>query len=982
MIVAYPKFLNLNIGIVNPGNQIISQGENFIVQSVNPYSAGLVWDYSDKSNLSLVQYNVNTITLKCINLFPTESLTINAISRPLSLNTAFNITCVNSPANFALCNMSPSNMLVQWTGGITDTGYNIFYTDSLSNVSPIYTITSNSYYKTALLSNLATSTYYTVTIERFNTSGSIVNSISSISFAYALAPPSLNITSLTSNAILTWSSAASFGAIGYSLVSSNITNGTTTTNKLSLLNTYSVAVILTNSYIFTLSSCNVYKLYGASITTSVTSNDYALTPTNLKFNQMTPNSIAATWTANSNNGSYVISLTNEYGYKFTSNIYLAPSIENPLIFSSNLSFSSSNYSLNIIPYTPTRNIQGFTVTQPTGLYAYATSNINIALINGFTNTVTLTWATALNANSYVIDSIPSINRNSTLANSTTMSNLIYGSNYIFTVSSLNQYDVLGNSNTTIIPVRIGSGPSNLVITQFTQSLMRLSWSTNIDAAYYILNYNDLNGDLISTKLDYTISTIALSNIDTTNCNVNPYLTGYSISNYQYGMTGGHTQLITGLYAYPVTNIITTGLTENTIQLHWDIGLNNSFYSITILPLPTNGHGPYQTGTTDPNITINDLSANTQYTITIISQTPVIMIDNNIKTYISCSSNITVVTTLATPPPPPDAVTDFTATTINGTSVILTWTDGERANFYTITTSPNVIDTNYITQSFYPSGQGTTSGTFIELSLLTTYNITITSYYNSISGGSTTLNNITTTNNTNPSITYLQWSSNVANYGSSYLITNHGFTVNTLQGIIGWYLTPHSTIRTALTTYDILPNKKQVFSISFDRIINAGFEYNAIGLVNLNFNAHNYLGGVNSCGIYEDGAIGIYNQQTQTFIHRGFSINSGDIIDIAVDTSNNLVWIRNQTTDNTWYGDPQFNSWDPTAGQNGIDISYLGSYLKLGIMSWHNRLMSPPDGQVTLMQTMDQMYIPSRYEFIPASSGIPPPPPLPPAAQVN
>jgi hypothetical protein len=806
MLVAYPKFLNLNIGIVNPGDQIISQGESFTVNSVNPYNAGLVWNYSDTSNLSVVQYNVNTITLKCINIFPTESFTLNATTGPITTNTTFNLTSINSPANFGLCNMSPSNMLIQWTGGTTDSGYNVFYTDSLSNISPTYVITSNTYYKTALLSNLATSIYYTVTIQRFNTTGTIVSSISSIPFAYALAPPSLNISSLTSNAILTWSSAASFGAIGYDLVYSNITTDYTITNKLSLLNTVTINIVTTNSYIFTLKSFNGYNLYGDSITTSVTSNDYALAPTNFKFSQMTPNSIVATWTANSNNGLHVISLTNDNGYAFTSNIYTSPSIENSLIFSSNLLFSSSNYNLNIIPCTPIRNIQGFTLTQPTGLYAYATSNISVRSINGFTNSVTLAWADALNTNSYVIDSIPSINTNYTLTNSTTMSNLIYGSNYLFTVTSLNQYDIFGNSNTTIIPVKIGSGPSNLIISQFAQSFMNLTWSTNIDDAYYILNYTNSNGDLISSHFNYTISTTNISDIDTTNCNVNPYLTGYSISNYQYGMTGGHTQLTTGLFAYPVTNIITTGLTDSTIQLQWDTGLNNSFYSITIVP--TNGHGPYQTGITDPNITINDLSANTQYTITIISQTPITIVDNSTTSYISCSSNITVVTTNALPPPPPDAVTDFTATTINGTSVVLTWTDEARANIYYITTSPPVIDSNYITQTFYPSGQGTTSGTFIELSLLTTYNFTITSYYNSTPGRSTTLYNITTTSNTNPIVSYLQWSSNITNYGYSYLITNHGFTVNALEGILSWYSTPTSTIRTALTTHDILPNKKK------------------------------------------------------------------------------------------------------------------------------------------------------------------------------
>jgi hypothetical protein len=961
MIVAYPKFLNLNIQLINPGNQIISQGESFRVQTVNPYQAGLTWYCSDTSNLNIIESDINHITLQCMTLFTTQYITVNSINPGFSANVPFTVTSIISPSSFNLLNMTSSNMLVQWRGGTTDAGYNVYYTDSLSNISPIYTIQSNIVYKKAVLSNITTLIYYTVTIDRFNTSGTIVNSFTSIPFAYALAPPSLNITNLTSNASLSWSSTASFGAAGYSLVSSNITNSTTTRYNLSLSNILTISVIPTNSYIFTLSSYNAYNAYGDSITTSVTSNDYALAPTDFKFSLMTSNSIAASWTANSNNGSYIISLTNNYGYIFTSNIYSAPSIENPLIFSSNLSFGVSNYNLNIIPYTPTRNIQGFTISQPTGLYANATSNISIVSINGFTNSVTLTWTNALNANSYVIDSIPSTNRLSTLTNSITMSNLIYGSNYLFTVSSLNQYDVLGNSNTTLIPVRIGSGPSNLLITQITQSLMTLSWSTNIDAAYYILNYHDLNGDLISTNLDYTISTITLSNINTISHNVNPDLTGYTASNILYDNNGAHTSLITGLYAYPVTYIYTSLVTIDTIILNWTPGLNNLVYSITIVP--SNGEDPYTAFVENPTITIANLSENTQYIITISSQTPVTVIDNNTISYISCSSSTSVVTTASAPPPPPQAVTNFIVTTILPTSVVLSWTDASGASSYSIGADQNPLITPQI---FYPSGSGTTIVTFITLTPSTYYTFTITSITGSTTGGYATSAGITTLSPPpQPQNMSYIWDSNQPDYGSSYIFTNNSLTVTALQPI-------DLNQPTILSTLTISPNNKVIVSVSFDNV-EQGSQRNAIGLANANFNTASYLGSDNnSFGIYDNGSINDHNGQYSghSIADRqgGFSINSTNIIDFAIDTSNNLLWIRNESTDNTWYGDPNYMaSADPSAGNSGggLDINYLGTHLIFAINLSYNTMSLA--GQVTIQENMARNLIPSGYTFIPIKS---------------
>ena len=973
MIVAYPKFLNLNTQLINPGNQVISQGENFIVQAVNPYQAGLTWYCSDSTNLNIVQSDIFKTTLQCMTLFTTQYITVNSINPGFSANVPFTVTSIISPSSFNLLNMTSSNMLVQWRGGTTDAGYNVYYTDSLSNISPISIIQSNVVYKTALLSNLAKSIYYTVTIQRFNTTGTIVNSLTSIPFAYALAPSSLNILSLTSNATLSWP--ASFGAIGYTLLlSSNISSNTSInvqqvnilqniSNMVPLSNTYSISVIPPSSYTFTLSSYNVYNVYGDAITSSVTSNDYALAPTNFKFSQMSPSSIAASWTANSNNDYYVISLTNQYGYKFTSNIYSAPSIENPLVFSSNLLFNSSNYSLNIIPYTLIHNIQGSTITRQTGLYAYATPTINITSINGFNQTVDLNWTPGINTFLYLIETIPATAPRALYAGtSKTIFGLTRGTSYIFKITSYNTQNIIGGSNITAFPVTVRKGPINLLVTYFTPSTVSLQWTPGIEDAYYIISYIDSSGLNNSLTINYPTTIAVLNNVDTSTYNVNPSLVGYNASNIPYNNNRGHDSLITGLYAYPVTNIQTSfPPTNDTIILNWTPGLNNSLYLITILP--SNGEDPYPAYVENPTVTIANLSANTQYTVTIQSHTPVTVIDNYDTSNISCSSSIFVVTTASASPPPPPAVTNFSVITILTTSVVLSWTDASGASSYSIQADQNL---SIAAQIFYPTGSGTTTVTFIRLSPSTYYTFTITSITGSTSGGSSTSAGITTLNQPPaPQKTSYIWDSNQLDYGTAYIFTNNSLTVTALQGI-------DFNEPTILSTFIVVPNNKIILSVSFDNV-DQGSARNAIGIANGNFNTGSYLGSDNnSFGIYDDGSIndhhGQYSGQYITGQQGGFSINSTNIIDFAIDTSNNLLWIRNESTDNKWYGDPNYMaSADPSAGNSGggLDINYLGKYLTFAINLSYNTISLA--GQVTIQENMAHGLIPSGYTFIPTNS---------------
>jgi hypothetical protein len=216
-----------------------------------------------------------------------------------------------------------------------------------------------------------------------------------------------------------------------------------------------------------------------------------------------------------------------------------------------------------------------------------------------------------------------------------------------------------------------------------------------------------------------------------------------------------------------------------------------------------------------------------------------------------------------------------------------------------------------------------------------------------------------------------WNANLAEYGFSYTFTNFSSTVTGLS-------TFNTNKPTTLSTFTIPPNNKFIFSVLFNNVI--GQESNSVGLANASFDDNSTLGEggnySNSIGIYDNGAV--YGNDTLTI--SGFSINSGDIIDLAVDTENYYIWIRNRRIRNgynvpIWFGDPNYNIVDPALGHRGtytgdsnqgggIDINYLStSSITFGINTWYDANSTHPAGQVTLMHRIPSDLIPQYYNFV-------------------
>jgi hypothetical protein len=118
--------------------------------------------------------------------------------------------------------------------------------------------------------------------------------------------------------------------------------------------------------------------------------------------------------------------------------------------------------------------------------------------------------------------------------------------------------------------------------------------------------------------------------------------------------------------------------------------------------------------------------------------------------------------------------------------------------------------------------------------------------------------------------------------------------------------------TVLGTYAITASDKVMFSINCDQIIVG--DVSAIGIANYSHPLTDWLGiATDSIGFYEDNNYYINGSSSPW----GGTFNTSDIVDIAVDRDNDLIWIRVNGGD--WNGNVDA---DPATASIGFDISSI------------------------------------------------------------
>ena len=159
---------------------------------------------------------------------------------------------------------------------------------------------------------------------------------------------------------------------------------------------------------------------------------------------------------------------------------------------------------------------------------------------------------------------------------------------------------------------------------------------------------------------------------------------------------------------------------------------------------------------------------------------------------------------------------------------------------------------------------------------------------------------------------------------------------------------------ALCTYNILNGVKVIFSVIVDKAVKDVFT--GIGIAGAGMNLTNWVGNtIDSFGFWDDGSA--YGNDNDIYYPAGTFpiIYGGDIVDLAVDRQNNLIWMR--VNGGSWNGDA---SQDPVTATGGIDISFMTAAVFYPAVSPYNNGSSA--GQFTVKQ-LPSYNIPYGYIFV-------------------
>jgi hypothetical protein len=159
---------------------------------------------------------------------------------------------------------------------------------------------------------------------------------------------------------------------------------------------------------------------------------------------------------------------------------------------------------------------------------------------------------------------------------------------------------------------------------------------------------------------------------------------------------------------------------------------------------------------------------------------------------------------------------------------------------------------------------------------------------------------------------------------------------------------------ALCTYNILNGVKIIFSVIMDRVVSNAFT--GIGIAGPNMDITKYLGDtVDSFGFWDDGSA--YGNINEVYYPAGSfpTIHSGDIVDVAVDRQNYLIWMR--VNGGHWNGD---NTQDPVTAIGGVDISFMSKNVFYPAVSPYNN--GTIAGQFTIKQ-LPNYTIPHGFTFV-------------------
>ena len=186
-------------------------------------------------------------------------------------------------------------------------------------------------------------------------------------------------------------------------------------------------------------------------------------------------------------------------------------------------------------------------------------------------------------------------------------------------------------------------------------------------------------------------------------------------------------------------------------------------------------------------------------------------------------------------------------------------------------------------------------------------------------------------------------------GDYLILSNQDLTVTAQSSISG---DPAS-----VATHAINPGQKVMFSMTID-VWAPAVDSTSVGIVNTVYDVNSgYLGyDLNSIGFWDDGYVYINGSGTSGYPNFGYN---GAVVDVAVDRSNNLIWMR--VDGGLWNNNPSAN---PTTATGGIDISAIPGIVYPGVSPYYS---SGTAGKTSI--NISAAYsVPTGFDFIGAEQG--------------